>query len=449
MFYFSSGSLNELYERGSHFDKSSMSHSQSNTTVRSKDPRPIVHVTDIIEKKDDNGQKVVALKLSDTETELLCLLDQALWVKLFDDAFCLKKGSVITINSYSFVNFLGDKDIINHVLKLKDLSLIGYLELINEDKEQVQNELDKLSQSSSQLVIEDPNTYTVNQLTPKLSSTNWSIKVTVTNKSPVKEFTNRLNGNNGKTMRLQLRDHTGQVEMVVFNDQCERFNTLIINNCYLIRNCEIKFSKAACRAWPNELSIIYDMIATKNSEFEQCKQPFNITLSKQVENQIHDSNTQSPSLLYNKYQKFTPLNELILKQANSFVDVIGAIEEVSDLKSIVKKNKKTLLRNLKIVDVSKTIINVAIWGDEAEQFKLPVGSILVLNNVQLTNYGGISLSVLRASKMIEMQVTNTSSSILKELSMWYRKEWKNVDDIQEDDKEILESPNTSKRKRSS
>ena len=92
---------------------------------------------------------------------------------------------------------------------------------------------------------------------------------------------------------------------------------------------------------------------------------------------------------------------------------------------------------------------MAIWGDEAEQFELPVGSILVLNNVQLTNYGGISLSVLRASKMIEMQVTNTSSSILKELSVWYRKEWKNVYETQENDKEILESPNTCKRKRSS
>ena len=268
---------------------------------------------------------------------MLCLLDQALWFKLYDDSFCLKKGSVITINSYSFVNFFVEKEVVNHVLKLKDLSLIGYFEIINDDKQLIEKELEKLSQSSSQLVIDESNSYTVNQLTPKLSNTNWSIKVTVTNKSQVKEFTNRLNGNNGKTMRLQLRDHTGQVEMVVFNDQCERFSTLELNNCYLIRNCDIKFSKAACRAWPNELSVIYDIIATKNSNFEQCKQPFDITLSKQVENQSHDSNIQSPSSLYKKYQKFTPLNELILKPANSFVDVIGAIEQVGDLKSIVKK----------------------------------------------------------------------------------------------------------------
>lgn len=427
MFFFSSGSLNELYNRGSQFAKASMSSTSSNAVIRPKDPRPLVYIDEIIEKMDDDENKMIALKLNDTESEMLSLLDQSLWKLLDESKECaLKKGSVITLNSYSFVSFQLEKEKVTHVLKIIDLSIIGYHNHIEDiDK------LNSLSRSASrQLVIEESCTHTIKELAPRLSTSQWSIKVKVTNKSPIREFTNRQNGNHGRTMRLQLRDHTGQIEMVVFNDQCEKFNELQLNSCFLIKNGEIKFSKASCRAWPNELCVIYDIIVTKTTTCEPCKEIFMLAPLETVKNQYDDQIVQATSS--NKYQKFTPLNELILKPANSFVDVMGVIEDVGDLKSITKKNKTTPLRNFKIVDTTNLIVNVAVWGDEAEQFNKTKGSIVVLNNVQLTNYGGISLSVIRASKMIELQFNESCSRLIKELYEWYMNTWINAKKIQDD-----------------
>jgi len=442
MFYFTSGSLKELYDRGSQFAKAAMTSTISNALIRPKDPRPLVYIDDIIEKLDDEDNKMVALKLNDTDSELLSLLDKSLWYILDKDKENgLKKGSVITVNSYTFVNFKLDKENVTHVLKIVDLSLIGFQPDNDDDKDKI-NSL--VRSTSTQLVIQEPCSHSIKDLAPKLSNTQWSIKVKVTNKSPIREFTNRQNGNHGRTMRLQLRDHSGQIEMVVFNDQCDRFDQVQLNSCFLIKYGEIKYSKASCRAWPNELSVIYDIVATKNTSCEPCQEPILCAPIEKAVHQKDDLTLQSNSCKIN--QKFTPLNELILKPANSFVDVIGVIEEVGEMRSISKKNKTTPLRNFKIVDATNSIVNVAVWGDEAQTFNKAKGCIMVLNNVQLTNYGDISLSVMRASKMIEMQVNENCLRIIKELNDWYIHKWTNTQKFQDDNAENNdESSHDSKR----
>jgi DNA polymerase III alpha subunit len=443
MFFFSAGSLTQIYNRGSYFQQSTMT-SSNNSTIRSSDPRPLVYISDIMIKKNDDGEKMIAIKLNDSENELLSLLDKSQWFKLEEKCNqMLKIGSVITINSFSFINFRIENESVRHVLSITDLSLIGHYQNQIEETIKDNQEIEKLTKSTSaQLILDESSSHTINELAPRLSSANWSIKVKVTNKSPIREFTNRQNGNNGKTMRLQLRDHTGQIEMVVFNDLCERFDELQLNRTYLFRNGEIKFSKASCRAWPNELCVIYDLIATKQTEFSNIKEADDMKFPESV--RCHQK-IESP-LASKKYQKFTPLNELILKSANSYVDVIGVITEISELKSITKKNKTTLLRNFKILDSTNVPVNVAIWGDEAQHFSKTVDSIIVLNNVQLTNYGGISLSVLRASNMIEMQISGSSCTLVKELSEWYDKEYK-IDLNKQNDKEEYEEQQGNKRKR--
>jgi hypothetical protein len=66
--------------------------------------------------------------------------------------------------------------------------------------------------------------------------------------------------------------------------------------------------------------------------------------------------------------------------------------------------------------------------------------------VQLTNYGGISLSVIRASNLIEMQVNESCSRLIRELYEWYTKHRINAKQIDDNDaKEIDESQPNSKK----
>ena len=48
-------------------------------------------------------------------------------------------------------------------------------------------------------------------------------------------------------------------------------------------------------------------------------------------------------------------------------------------------------------------MNAAFWGKQAEQFDHKVGTCLMINKVQVTNYNGLSLSVLRMTEIMEVK----------------------------------------------
>ena len=80
--------------------------------------------------------------------------------------------------------------------------------------------------------------------------------------NPVKEFESRLNGSRGKFIRFQIRDQTGQMEAIGFNDTIKSRNLekLIVDKFYFIRDCEVKQSKGTYRAWPDEISSNFELI---------------------------------------------------------------------------------------------------------------------------------------------------------------------------------------------
>ena len=66
-----------------------------------------------------------------------------------------------------------------------------------------------------------------------------------------------------------------------------------------------------------------------------------------------------------------------------------------------------------------TPIKVALWGNQAKEFVKNVGQIFLFQGIQLSNYGGISLSVHRNTGM--QKITGYYNVFgVEKLSMWWR-----------------------------
>jgi replication factor A1 len=189
---------------------------------------------------------------------------------------------------------------------------------------------------------------------------------------------------------------------------------LVTNKSYMISKAAIKESAKQYRAWPgNEMNIDFDLTLTEHSTIVECK---TIELNKTSE---HEQETNEAAAKPVLHEKFTALNKLVEKPKDASVDVLGVIDEIQPMKRAA--NNLSLL-NFTIVDQSKVPVNVAMWGKQAESFQLSVGTILVLNSVRISNFGGLTLSVFRDSGYLEMPASYGLENV-ELLRKWWQDIW--------------------------
>jgi len=281
-------------------------------------------------------------------------------------------------------------------------------------------------------------------LSPSLSNQIWTIKSCLSKISPVKEFPYKK-GDFGRVMRMQFYDRTGYIEVVFFNEFIDRYKGFLeIGKFYLIRNSEIKYSNKTYRAWPEDLYSNFDLIVTKTTEFQltdsetilksEIAAPSSYRSEQQQKthtlNSQHlaKSQTRPISLKHASTTKeqqsdtFISLDQLILKKNRSLVDVIGVVCEIGELTTVKRGGgKKPLyIRRINIVDETADPISVAFWGEQASSLKAQIGQIYMFKGVELTSYGGISLSILRTTGFLNITGYYNVSGVEK-LAMWWRR----------------------------
>ena len=89
----------------------------------------------------------------------------------------------------------------------------------------------------------------LNQLYSRLAK--WSVRAYVTAISPLTSFP-RASGGSGQVRRVQLRDKTGQLELVIFAPYCNRepFKSIKLLDQYHIDGGEIRDAAVKLRKWP-------------------------------------------------------------------------------------------------------------------------------------------------------------------------------------------------------
>jgi hypothetical protein len=137
----------------------------------------------------------------------------------------------------------------------------------------------------------------------------------------------------------------------------------------------------------------------------------------------NDSKTSNPinPIINKSNDKFILIQDICKHQVNSLVSVIGIINDIEDLDDISTKNVDQLaLKRFTIIDNSSKTAKVALWGEEAKNFKFEIGTVLMLLDVKITNFGGRSFSVLRVSGIIDVS-DNDLIPFCVELKEWLRK----------------------------
>jgi hypothetical protein len=270
-------------------------------------------------------------------------------------------------------------------------------------------------------------------------------------------------------MRIQLFDGEQYIEAVGFNDLIDKLERLDLNEIYRVSNGNLRATKKAFRAWPNQVhNSPYDIMLRNDTEFVHLK---NSKLKKSTNSAINTTgqakegttspkksnqstiidqsasslSTSTPSTSstvlavqskttatsttastshLNSMSKidmdiFVKIDQLVFKRADTYVNVIGLVNEIYELKHMTSSyGKKLEVLNFDLIDDTVTRVRVALWGREAKEFNFQKGDCVMLKHVKTCTYGGgMSLSKVRDSFIYTMN-TNSSSAITN-LIKWH------------------------------
>ena len=417
MFYYSKGFLKQASDRGfvltTAIDQGP--NPKSKIQIKSFTSPVILCVKSVNYNPKEN---LMLLILNDTESDLEVNLDISKWNLINQDDNKIpsnskvEKDSVIILSEYTFQDVkLNENEISKDMLTILDFLLIGK----EENNKSVNKNLENEAKKSK--------AFTISQININLNNQNWSLKGKLLKISTVKEFVNKLNGNQGKFRRLQFGDETGIIELVCFNEEVDRVSTLEDQKFYSIINADIKVSKSTCQAWEDTGSNKIELIFTKKSIIEEYEEKNKLF-------KIFEKPITPVIIVDEKYKHLIPLIDLNSKQDKDVVSVIGVIDQIEDCKVITPKGKDQIsLRNFFILDQSKQSFKVAVWGKQAEEFKFEYGNILLITKAKISNFNGITLSIQWETNMVKVEDDWDHISIANSLREWWRGEIKQTDNL--------------------
>lgn len=203
----------------------------------------------------------------------------------------------------------------------------------------------------------------------------WSIKARVTNKSPIRKWSNAKG--EGKVFSVDLLDATGEIKASGFTDTCDKFYDMIqVDNVYFISRAQLKTANKQF----SKLSNDYEMTFNSDTLIEPCHETDNL-----------------PKITYD----ILPISELTNKQPNDFVDIIAVVKATGDISMIITKatQKELKKRELVLVDNSNCSVNCTLWGQQAEEFDGSEKPVILLRGAKLSDFNGRSLSVAGSTIM--------------------------------------------------
>ena len=297
-------------------------------------------------------------------------------------------------------------------------------------------------------------------------SNTWSLRVCLSQISSIREWDNE-NGS-GTTMRLQFFDETGYIELAFFDKYCQfcSKNNLIENTVYTIRNASIKTSKKPLKVWHDKNNSIYDLHFNRNTsvipdpdqtpieklfkkkkkDSDAKRQPTTTTTTTTTTlhtNTEEDREKQQTSKSLKQLQKhllqqqqqqqqhqpqcgvskpeFIHLFAIYEIEIGTFINTTAIVIKIGKLDKIKKHGKVALpLRRLEIIDDSiNQPVTITLWGKQATDCTIKYGKTYLFTDVELTNFNGRSLSIVKKSGFLNVTGYYNVTGV-EVLAMWWR-----------------------------
>ncbi|KAG9265211.1 replication protein A 70 kDa DNA-binding subunit [Astyanax mexicanus] len=221
----------------------------------------------------------------------------------------------------------------------------------------------------------------------------WTIRARVTNKSAIRTWSNSRG--DGKLFSMEIVDESGEIRVTGFNQEVDKFYSIIEQGkVYYISKGSLKIANKQYTSLKND----YEMTLNGESTIIPCEDSQDVPMVQ---------------------CDFVAIADLEAREKDAIVDVIGVCKSVEDVMRITTKNSREVSkRNIQLMDMSGRVIQVTMWGNEAETFDGSGQPILAIKGARLSDFGGRSLSTLYSSTLM----INPDIPEAYKLRGWYDKE---------------------------
>ena len=227
----------------------------------------------------------------------------------------------------------------------------------------------------------------------------WRIRARVTQKSGIRTWSNSRG--EGKLFSVNLLDESGEIRATGFNDAVDKYYEMLeLNKIYFVSKGTLK---------------------TANKQYSNLSNDYEMTFNADTTVELCNEDVDLPSVKFD----FTKINELDSKTPGNQVDLIGVVKSCGDIGTVIGKasQKEITKREIQLCDQSGMVVNVTLWGSEAQSFDGSSNPVLAVKGVRLSDYGGRSASVLASSQML----INPDIREAHLLRGWYDREGQSLD----------------------
>jgi replication factor A1 len=200
----------------------------------------------------------------------------------------------------------------------------------------------------------------------------FTIKGRVTSKSDIKSWSNARG--EGTLSSLEVLDAGGtDIRITMFKEAVDKWhNYFEIGQVYTITGGRLKVANQKY----NNCKSNYEMTIDTNTEIVKCED------SKDIQKMVFE---------------FCKIGNLEQRDENSFVDVIGIVQEVGDVQSLTSKRTGQELKkaDVTLIDDTGVQVRLTLWGKAAEEAGHKLGGdkkVVAFRRARVSDYGGKTLS---------------------------------------------------------
>lgn len=221
----------------------------------------------------------------------------------------------------------------------------------------------------------------------------WTLKARVVAKSDIRTWSNAKG--EGSLFSIDLLDSSGMdIRATMFKECVDKYyNFFEVGKVYTIGGGKIKVA---------------------NIKWNTCKSQYELTLDMNSTIQLADDGGEIEVQAFD----FVKIGRLEQVEPNKTVDVIGIIQEVSDVQSLMSKKTGQELKktDVTLIDDTGCQVKLTLWGGQAEsaQQDIPVHKVVAFRRARVSDYGGVTLSGPQGS-FVEPTVPET-----QELNDWWK-----------------------------
>uniref|UniRef100_A0A667YIS4 Replication protein A subunit n=1 Tax=Myripristis murdjan TaxID=586833 RepID=A0A667YIS4_9TELE len=203
----------------------------------------------------------------------------------------------------------------------------------------------------------------------------WTIRARVTNKSSIRTWSNSRG--DGKLFSMEIVDESGEIRVTGFNQEVDKFYSLIeTGKVFYISKGSLKIANKQYSSLKND----YEMTLNGESTIIPCEDSSDVPMVQ---------------------CDFVSIADLEARDKDAIVDVIGVCKSVDEVTRLTTKSSREVSkRTLSLMDMSGKVVNVTLWGEEAENFDGSGQPIVAIKGAKLSDFGGRSLSASFSSTLM-------------------------------------------------